>query len=802
MIRHSVSQRIGTLVLFSALGLAIPHAVFADGRLEGRVTGAGGTGLTGVSVLINETATSVLTDQAGRYAFDRVPSGTFTVTFALGANMLTVREVRISDGPVRLDQAVDWSATFAETITVYAASRRVEHLFDAPASVAVIDESTIARESADRQVPRALASTAGVEITQSGMFDFNVNIRGLNTSLNRRVLTLLDGRDAAGVLVGAQEWAAVSLPMDEIARIEVVRGPASALYGANAFNGVVDMTSKQPRDSLGGNVQLSAGDNATGYVSMRHAGVLAKEWSYRVQGTYGRTGDFFVARNQSVEYPGLPPEVIAPATDRTEVANAGARLDRYLPGKIFTLEGGWARADGNVILTGAGRPQNRNVHRPWMRSAFQTSDWRAFGYYDGRKGKMLSLSAGNVIFDDSMKAHGELQRQFGYNAGRGRIAAGGAVRYERADTRDESGISTILRGVQDAWSGAVYGQIDHELSTRLRVLVAGRVDRSTLHDAKVSPKVGLIHAISPTQSVRFTYGHAFQTASFVQYFTRVAAAPPLPLGGLEASLAPALGGVALGFERVPVLALGNDQLKVERIDSFETGYSGVVSNRVVLGVDYYYNHVSDLVSALLPQVGTSLGRINPQFGPYEPPAALSPSQRALVLASLRAVLPASLFPTMSNDLDGSPIFAVVSYTNVARVRVQGAEADIHYFVNSHVKANAGFAWSDFEVTRDLPEQPVSSNTPPYSLRLGMTYGDDTKSAAVLYRWSDHFNWMGGIFRGPVPSYAVTDVVLGYKFRPSTRVSLNVTNLFNNKHYEIFGGDLLRRSTLVTLTQGW
>lgn len=800
MFRHRLSQRIAGLLL--TILLLIPATVLADGRLEGRVTGSGGTGLAGVSVLINETAVSVLTDQGGRYSFDRVPSGTFSVTFALGNNVLTVTGVRITDGPVSLDQSVDWSTTFADTITVYAASRRIEHLFDAPSSVAVIDESTIAREAAHAQLPRALASTPGVEITQSGMFDFNVNIRGLNSSLNRRVLTLLDGRDAASVLVGAQEWAAAALPMDEIARIEVVRGPASALYGANAFNGVIDMTSKQPRDTAGGNIQLSVGENSTGHVSMRHAGVFGTTWSYRAQGMYGRTGDFFVARNETVEYPGLPPEVIAPATDRTEFMNLGGRLDHYLPAKILTLEGGWARADGNLLLTGAGRPQNRGVQRPWVRSAFQTANWRAFGYYDSRKGEMLSLSAGNVIVDDSTRLHGEVQRQFGYAAGRGRVAAGGALRYERADTRDESGASTILRDVEDAWSGAVYGQIDHDLTNRLRILMAGRLDSSTLHDTKISPKAGLVQQISPTQSVRLTYGRAFQTASFVQYFTRVSVQPSLSLAALEAALAPVLGGVPLGFQQVPVLALGNEDLRVEQIDSFETGYSSVVAGRLVLGANYHYDHVTDMITPLLPQVGTSLGRINPEFGPYQPPAALGTVQQAIVLGALSAALPPNLFAVMSNDLDSSPIFAVASYTNLARVTVQGAELSANYFLNRKVKADLGVAWTDFSVAKDIPEQPVSSNTPPWSVRLGIAYTDDRKSASLLYRWSDHFDWTGGIFRGPVPSYSVVDLAAGYKLGMRTRVSLSVANLLDNEHYEIFGGDILQRSALLTLTQAW
>jgi outer membrane receptor protein involved in Fe transport len=801
MVFDRLSQRFG-LALF-LVGALMPAGLLANGRLEGRVTGPDGGGLSGVSVLITETSAATLTDSSGRFSFDNVPPGTFNVTFALGGRTLTIPDVRIENAIVYLDQAVDWNVSFADTITVYAASLRAERPFEAPASVAVVDESAIAREAAHAQVPKVLASTVGVEVTQSGMFDFNVNIRGLNAALNRRVLTLLDGRDAAAVLVGAQEWAAVALPEDEIARVEVVRGPGSALYGANAFNGVIDMTSKEPRYSPGGNVQFSFGENATRRVSMRQAGAFGRDWFYRAQAAYGRTGDFFTSRTTSVEYPGLPSEVVSPATDRTEFVNTGARLDRYLStNSLFTVEGGWARADGNVILTGAGRPQNRGVQRPWVRSGLQTSRWRVSGYYDGRKGQMLSLSVGNTIVDDSMKLHGEAQRRFDYAAGRGRVVAGGAYRYERADTRDDAGVSTILRGVHAARTGAFYGQLDHDLGARVRVVVAARFDDSTLHEPQFSPKAGIVHAISPTQSVRFTYGHAFQTGSFVQYFTRVAAAPPVRLGALEAALAPALGGTALGFGSVPVLALGNDELRVERMDSFETGYSGVFASKVTVGVDYYFNRVNDLITALLPQVGTSLGRINPQFGAYQPPSGLSATQQGLVVGALKGALPPSLFAALSNDLDGLPIFVVASYTNLARVNLQGTEFSVRYFATDRVMADAGFAWQNFATKKDLPEEPVSANAPPRSARAGLTYADTTKSAAFRYRWSDRFMWIGGIFRGPVPSYGVADLSASYTLPWRARVSLNIANLFDNKHYEIFGGDILRRSALVTLAREW
>ena len=795
----SLSQWVVCAVLVLAAGV-LASPVFADGRLEGRITRLDGTGLSGVVVLVNEASASTLTDPSGRFVVDGLPAGTFSITFALGDQTLTVPDVQIANETVQLERAVDWRVSHAETITVYAASRRNERLFDAPASIAVVDQSTLAREAPLAQVPRALLSTAGVEVVQSGVFDFNVNIRGLNAALSRRVVTLLDGRDPSSVLIGGQEWAAVALPMDEIARIEVVRGPGSALYGANAFNGVIDMTSKEPRHTQGGNVQFSAGNIQTRRFSARHAGALDANWFYRAHGAYGRTRDFFQARTSSAEYPGLPPEVVEPSIDRTEFANAGVRADRYFAtGRRLTLEGGWAHADGSVVLTGAGRLQNQDVSRPWLRSSWNTSRWRVSGYYDARKARMLGLPSGNTIVDDSLRLHGEVQGRFELWAGS--LIVGGTQRYERADTTD-GGVSTILRGIRDASATAVYGQLDHDLTAQLRVVLAARLDDGTLHEPLLSPRLGVVFGITPTQTLRAAYAQAFQTASFVHYYTRVAAAPPVNLAALEQALAPALGGIPLGFASVPVLALGNDQLVPERNDSFEAGYSGVVGRRLLIGVDYYHNRITNMITGLLPQVGTSLGRINPQFGAYQPPSALNTAQQALVLGSLRAALPASTFAVMSNDLDGAPIFAVRSYTNFARANVQGAELSALYHGSDRVTFDAGFSFLNFALKEGAPEDPVSANAPPRRVTAGLMYADAKKNAGVRYRRSAAFDWIGGVFRGPVPSHSVVDISAGYALPWRTRVSLNIANVLNSEHYEIFGGDILPRTALLTFLRDW
>ena len=790
-------------VLVSLLIVMLPATVLANGRLEGRVTRPDGTAISGVTVLVNPTGDVTLTDGDGRYAFDDLATGTLVVTFTLGSHLLVVDDVRMGDTTVVLDRVLDWQIGYAETIIVYGASRQTERLFEAPASVSLVSAAAIAQEASHGQLPKLLESIPGVELAQSGVFDFSLNIRGLNSTLSRRVLTLVDGRDPASVLVGAQEWASFGVSLDGIAKIEVIHGGGSALYGTNAFNGVVDITTKEPKYDAGGNLELTVGEIGSRRLSARHAGALGNNWFFRLHGGYGRTDDFYVTRTTSVEYPGLPTEVIAPPRDDTNFASLGARADKYFStGAVLTVEGGWSRSEGNMFLTGVGRSQNLGAHRPWLRSSFRTSHWRVAGYYDGRYGQTVSLAAGNTTVDASLRLNTEVERRFDYAAARGRVVLGGSARYERADTRNDEGVSTILRGVEDAYHGAVYGQLAHPVSDRLKLVLAFRVDDSSLYAPELSSRAGLVYAVSPTHGLRFTYSRAFDTGTFVNYFTRGEAAPPVSLAVIEAALSPVLGGVPLYFNRVPVLALGNEQLGVERVATIETGYSGVVARRGILRLTYYFNRISNLITPLLPQVGTELGRINPAFGPYQPPAELGAAQQALVLASLQAALPPSLFAFMSNDLDGLPIFAAASFTNFARVNVQGAEASLQFFQSDRLVADLGYSRLVFTPKDGVSPEVISANAPANSVTTGMTYTIGKLSTSLRYRWSDRFIWSGGALSGPIPDFHVVHMTASYQVGRRTTVLANVTNLLDNEHYEIFGGDILRRRTLVSLRQIW
>ncbi len=128
----------------------------------------------------------------------------------------------------------------------------------------------------------------GADFFWSSLGDLKLNTRGFSSSLNRRVLVLLDGRDAADAMMAAQGWHAIPFVVHDIATIELVRGPGSALHGVNAYNGVLSITTKKPRLSLGGDLILAGGELGAALAQARCAVSLGNDWYLKVWGGHER----------------------------------------------------------------------------------------------------------------------------------------------------------------------------------------------------------------------------------------------------------------------------------------------------------------------------------------------------------------------------------------------------------------------------------------------------------------------------------------------------------------------------------
>lgn len=799
-----LSVVLSLLLLLAAVGLAVAQE---NGRIEGRVTREDGSGMAGVSVRLDQVDQVVITDNQGRFAFVDVAPGSYTLTYSLLDNTDTQEGVEVTAGQIAgVSRVLDWDVSFAETITVTSVSRREERITQAPASVTVISEREIEQEASTGQVPKLLEFTPGVDFAQSGLYDINFNTRGFNSSLNRRILTLIDGRDPAVPFLGSQEWAAVSFPMDELASVELVRGPGSALYGANAFNGVLNMTTKAPRGSEGGQIRLTAGDPDAVRGDLRWAGSFGEEFYVKVVGGYMKSDDFTRSRNTQVEYSTfctstgqtncLRREAVPLDLEEAKIGFAGLRLDKYFGSSVLTVEGGTASLEGPTFQTGIGRVQVTDVERPWTRVNFNTEHWNVLGYYDQRKAEdQRALASGVLLFEDSSNLHGEIQGNVGFGGGKGFLVGGVSYHEQEVDTANRVGFQTLLKTeARSEHQEAAFGQVDYAFTDKLKAVVAARVDESTLHDTQVSPKAALVYSFTPNHTLRFTYNQAFQVPNYSEFFLRVVAGAPITaFTPLENALAPLLGGRTLGLKSIPILALGNDNLEVEEITNYELGYTAIISSKLYLTLDYYQSEVENFVTDLLPGV-------NPQFTPYAPPSFLPAPVQAQILATLRGGLGAANFSGLV-DLNGQPTL-VLSYANAGIVDTQGVDLGLNYYLARGWVADFSYSWFDFEVKAAQLGDRLLPNAPENKLSAGLAYTGGRFGASVKYRWVDDFDWAAGVFVGFVPSYDLIDVGASYRITDNLEVGLDVSNLLDDENFQAFGGDLVTRRALGHVAFRW
>ncbi|HEX5044134.1 MAG TPA: TonB-dependent receptor [Candidatus Polarisedimenticolaceae bacterium] len=879
------------LVLCSAGSLTrAQQGVPVMGKVLAKSTGAG---IPGVVVLVSELQLTDETDSQGRFRILDVPPGTYHLVLTLGGDTSIQDLVVPAEGTTDAVFEVEW--TFEEVRVV--AEELATKVVDAPAAVTAIHEEEIQQQAAQGQVPKLLEFTPGAEVTQSGLYDFNFNTRGFNSSLNRRVSTYIDGRDVGVVLLGAQEWAAIAGGLDDIAQLEFVRGPSAALYGANASSGVVNITTRPPKTSPGGMARFTGGELDTVSLDVRHTAELGNGWWGKLVAGFKDSGDFTVSRNPDVvrdpEYVDYAPDAVSlsagkpvefclltglsdclPA-ERTllrEQDNAirfGAlRLDKYFDnGSLFTVETGASVIKGPVFQTGIGRVQNVRSQRPFYRLNWSNDRWNVLGHYTSRDGEQVNLMK-ELRFDYDLitqeQRYGlEGQGKWTFGGTRGRLVAGGSYTREHVNSVDhDTGRQTVLYEPISSHREALFSQADWQLNERIKLVGAGRVDWSTLHDTQFSPKAAMVFNLNQTSSLRLTYNRAFQVANYSEFFLHTPIAS-FPIGGFVRTICHAPlpwmppEGVDCGIEGdyIPILAVGNDDLKLEKTEAWELGYSGVLAQRVYVTVDYYRAKNKDFITDLVPQVGTVLGntegcldvRGNPTSDPREcpinndygawvgpeeaettfllPPGVSTEWPDGLTVAqALRNAVDNSVGGNtlgfrLGQDLNGAPVVVGRTYTNVGRVDTQGVDVGIQYFITPGLSVQASYSWFDFTIvdpdvgslSTGIPDEEEEArqiadillpNTPEHKGSLAISLNRKRWSVSLAGRWVQHFRWSAGVFQGDVPDYSTYDLGGTFRINKFVGLGVNVANLRDTPNRQTFGGDVLRRRALANLTFAW
>jgi outer membrane receptor protein involved in Fe transport len=856
--------------------LCLPAVAAAQetGTVTGTVTRAGeGSALSSVSVSVEATGQSTVTGADGKYTLRRVPAGPQRIVFRwLGYRPTQVDVTVEAGGTVTADAGLEPVTVALSEIVVEGASRAPERIVEAPAAISVVPPEVLQSVSITGQAPAALQTVPGADVVQSGVNDFNVNARGFNSSLNRRVLVLQDGRDLAIAFLGAQEWNGMTQPLEDLGKVEMVRGPGSALYGANAFSGVVNITTLTAREALGTKVTVSGGELETFRGDLRHASLFAGDrFGLRVNAGYNRSDTYSRTRTRldgtslAREYEDATDEPVGPVRevvplrgqttdaagdavgDRDPLVNGygSARLDYYADnGSVFTVDGGASQVQNEIFVTGIGRVQVAKAIKPYIRAAVAHDRYNVFGYWYSRTSldPQVSLQSGRDIEERSDIFHGEGQTNWNFLEDRGRVVAGASVRNTHVNTS-----GTLMNLANDDRSDnlySVYGQVEYKLVPQLRVVGALRWDDGDLIDRQFSPKGALVFSPNEDHSFRFSVNRAFQTPNYSEFFLQVPVAQPTASpatleGGIEqyyaavrASLPPqALAGLTI-TDNLPwnfsaqtqALALGNADLKVEKVTGWELGYKGSLSNKAYVTVDGYINELKDFVTDLLPGVNSAFpsfaldatANVSAELTALDQRIQFLQSQGALTAqqaAQLRAPIPLLLGGyaqlRAGTTLQGANALAtlpdgsraiVLSYTNAGRVTERGVEVGLGYQFTPEIRGDVSFTGFDFTVKSQQLGDQLVPNTPSKKGTFSVTYtGQQGLDGNLTVRLVDGYQWSAGVFQGYVPSSEFVNLSAGYRVNNYVRVHATATNLFDQKRFQLYGGSVIGRRVLGGVT---
>lgn len=809
-------------IIFIISTLLLTTNLYAQGTITGLVKDSySGQPLKDRQLQIKEIAQNIKTEGNGTFVIV-VAEGTYTINI-LEDSFYESYTTQISVKPGR-ENFIEINLTPKSykigDIFIYGVSKSFEKVTESPSSAVVLYQDKINIASRTNQIATALSGLPGVDVLRNGASDFIVNTRGFNSGLNRRVLVLQDGRDISMPLLGAVEWNSFPYSLDDYSKIEFIKGPSASLYGANAFNGVLSLTSYSPREVLGTKVSLLGGDYKTYRIDIRNAGLITNRFSYKI--TLGRASSLNLAhRRDSVkylEYSGLIVEARPIYEDeRNTFSNYGTiRIDYdFKQNNRLRLEGGYSNNGNEAFVFGLGRTLVKNTERPYLIFSFSNDNFYFHTHYMKRHSidtmwlllPRVGNKLGSPLLDNSDDFMIEAQYNFFPSQNQlTHFILGLSQQFQNIRT-----YGTSIPGDVNANYTGIYGQLTQKFSSKLKLVGTLRFDRTNIHQAQLSPRLALVFTPKDNHQFRFSISRSFQRPNYSELYRLTPDAPafaintpgpPVPaLNGIDQKVADSIRVLAgwstspnikLNLDATRAFAVGNDNLKVEKNIGFELGYNGNLKGKLFFTIDTYYNILNDFITNFLPGV-------NPSFKPWQAnlPDSLSMWNNlatSIVYSQLSARDKARL-----SYYNGLPAF-IVSNTNIGTVRQYGIEASISYYVSEYLSFSANYSYYDFNIEKNPQDPDILPNTSPHRINLLASYTiPQVFDASISFQFSDKFDWLAGAYMGSVPPYKVINLNVGYYIWKHFQVGAYVYNLFNEKHYEMFGGTYLPRNFYLKVT---
>ncbi|MDB6032669.1 MAG: ligand-gated TonB-dependent outer rane channel [Verrucomicrobiales bacterium] len=263
-------------------------------------------------------------------------------------------------------------------VEVFSTGRKPEPLAQTPAAIAVVTQEDI-RRSGVTSIPEALRLVPGMQVARVDSHTWAISARGFNDVFANKLLVMQDGRSLYTPLFSGVFWDIQDTVLEDIDRIEVIRGPGATLWGANAVNGIINIITKSAKDTQGLLVTAGGGTEERGFTSIRYGDKLAENLYFRVFGKYLNRDEFAQPNGH-------------PADDAWQLGRGGFRMDWEPPGQnTYTFQGEAYGGLLNQVYTvppGATLLRDENVVRGgymlgrWAHVFSDTSDTKLQFYYD------------------------------------------------------------------------------------------------------------------------------------------------------------------------------------------------------------------------------------------------------------------------------------------------------------------------------------------------------------------------------------------------------------------------------------
>jgi len=513
--------------LFCVLLLPLPAAgtLAQQATLSGQVVDAESGDLlpganvhvTGRSAIGRTVDTGMATNVEGHFELT-VPAGEYQVVVSfVGYETWTRSAVTLADADERsFDIRLIPTGQLINPITI-TASRQPEKLLDAPAAVSVLEPIELRSRTALTAATH-LASVPAVDIVNTGLVSSRIVVRGFNDNLASSLLTLVDNRIARAPSVRLTALQLIPMADGDIEQIEVVSGPASALYGPNAANGVVHMLTRSPFDSRGTSVSLAGGQQDVKLGSFRHAGARGSRLGYKISGQY-YSGDEFeyrdpeeiAARAQAIQDGALPDTLKIGERDFTvrNLAFNGALEVRNVAGGTLSVNSGITFGD-NIEITPTGAAQVNNARIGYGQIRYRRGRLFAQTYANLlHTGDSYFLRTGQQFTDVSRMVVAQVQH-YALPTPHLQLTYGADALYTMP--QGEGTVNGRNENDDNVAEMGTYLQADWDIRTWLSLVGAARVDyHNRMERTTFSPRAALVVKPAANHTFRTTFNKAFVT---------------------------------------------------------------------------------------------------------------------------------------------------------------------------------------------------------------------------------------------------------------------------------------------------